>query len=142
MKQLQLTKSLISALALFAFSTPALVYAKGGCAAEKIDFNCDTHKVTLVGSNIPASPLNCGRSTPTNHSGTIGNPGRAVGSVWPSMKGAPKVDIGLGAVIVHTLPPKKRKNTIWLQHHGRSYGLLECFSASDEACRTVQGHSL
>lgn len=106
MKHLQLTQMLFASFAVFAMATPSLVFAKGACAAERIDFNCDTHKVTLIGSNIPATPLNCGRSTPVDHNGTIGNPGRAAGTVWPSMKGAPKVDIGLGAVIVHTLPPK------------------------------------
>jgi hypothetical protein len=106
LKHIQLTKMIFSTLALFAISSPSAVFAQGGCAAQKIDFNCDTHKVILIGSNIPATPLNCGRSTPVDHNGTIGNPGRAAGTVWPSMRGAPKIDIGLGAVIMHTLPPK------------------------------------
>lgn len=124
MKQLLLTKLLLTPLAFFALAAPASALAKGVCKAERIDFNCDTHKVTLVGSGLPSTPLNCGRSTPTNFNGKIGSTGKALGTYWPSMRGAPKINIGLGAVVVHMLPPKNGRTPTGYNTNANHTGCL------------------
>jgi hypothetical protein len=74
------------------------VYAYGG-SCSNIVFNCDKH-VASVG-NVRGA-LDCGVSTPRHHNGRIGARGKALGTRWKCLKGKPKVDLGLGPVIVHT----------------------------------------
>jgi hypothetical protein len=83
-------------------------FARGNCGNE-IVFNCDNHTVNFQGET---TTIDCGRAT-YSKTGHIGQPGRGAGSVFPSMKGAPILNLiptptasGRGNVVVHLLPPK------------------------------------
>lgn len=92
-----------------------------GRSCGKVVFNCDTHKMTLNGRS---STINCGRAT-ASWKGKIGSPGKAAGSVFKSMKGAPMVTLvpppNNANIVVHLMPPKSGKTPVG---HNRSAGCI------------------
>jgi len=107
-------------LSLFFLGISADSNAAGACRGTVIS-NCDEHYAEINGQR---STINCGRAT-RPASGRIGRARKAYGTVFPSMKGAPVLEMvpppGSPGVVIHKMPPFGNSMPVG---HNRSAGCV------------------